>query len=55
MPMLRASPTGPWHNMTMGIVNPMDMWRFSSSVYPCQLQRLREMQGEPTAGFSHAL
>lgn len=32
MPTLRASDKGPWQSMTTGMVNPMDMWRFRSSV-----------------------
>jgi hypothetical protein len=30
---VRASDTGPRHIIITGMVNPMDMWRFRSSVY----------------------
>lgn len=40
MPIVRASETGPRQIMMTGMVKPMDMWRFRSSV--CAGQPLAE-------------
>ncbi len=37
IPMVRASEKGPWQSMTTGMVNPIDMWQFRSSV--CSVSR----------------
>jgi hypothetical protein len=55
MPMLRASDTGPLQSITTGMVNPMDMWRFRSSVWFGQIQQAGGVSGVGTHSTPQSL